>query len=72
MKKMFSPYFLLRSCTGIGVAVPPSYLEPLVRKYPRVLSLLRAIDRRILALPWFRTIGDHMLIHFERVEGRCW
>jgi SAM-dependent methyltransferase len=69
VKKSFSPSFLMRSCTGIGVAVPPSYLEPLVRKYPRVLGLLRLVDRIISRLPWFRTIGDHMLIHFERVEG---
>jgi hypothetical protein len=31
----------------------------------------RLIDRVIARLPWFRTIGDHMLIHFERVEARC-
>ena len=35
LKKMFSSYFFLRSCTGIGVAVPPSYVEPVMRKYPR-------------------------------------
>ncbi len=29
----------------------------------------RRIDKRISRLPWLRTIGDHMLIHFERVEG---
>jgi ubiquinone/menaquinone biosynthesis C-methylase UbiE len=69
LKKMFSPYFSLRSCTGIGVAVPPSYLEPWVRKYPRVLSVLCLIDKGIARLPWLRTVGDHMLIHFERVEG---
>jgi SAM-dependent methyltransferase len=69
IKRMFSPYFFVRSCTGIGVAVPPSYLEPVVRKYGRVFRLLRRIDKHIARLPWFRTIGDHMLIHFERVEG---
>jgi hypothetical protein len=72
LKRMFSSHFVLRSCTGIGVAVPPSYVEPVMRKYPRLLSLLGRIDKRIARLPWFRTIGDHMLIHFERVEGRCW
>jgi ubiquinone/menaquinone biosynthesis C-methylase UbiE len=71
IKRMFAPYFRLRSCTGIGVAVPPSYLEPLARRFPRVLSLLRQIDKLISRLPWLRTIGDHMLIHFERVEVRC-
>ena len=69
VKKMFSPYFSLRSCTGIGVAVPPSYLEPWVRKCPQVLSVLCLIDKGIARLPWLRTVGDHMLIHFERVEG---
>jgi ubiquinone/menaquinone biosynthesis C-methylase UbiE len=72
MKRMFSSHFILRSCTGIGVAVPPSYVEPIMRKYPRVLNLLSRIDKRIARLPWFRTIGDHMLLHFERVEGQCW
>ncbi len=68
IKRMFAQYFLLLSCTGIGIAVPPSYLEPWARKYPRALRLLRRIDKRISRLPWLRTIGDHMLLHFERVE----
>jgi SAM-dependent methyltransferase len=67
----FSPWFRLRSCTGIGVAVPPSYLEPTIRKHPRLLEFLRRIDERICRLPLLRTLGDHMLLHFERVEGAC-
>jgi hypothetical protein len=69
VRRLLSPSFLMRSCTGIGVAVPPSYLEPILRKYPRTLGLLRLIDRRISQLPVFRMIGDHMLLSFERVEG---
>ena len=69
VRKFFSPSFLMRSCTGIGVAVPPSYLEPIFRKYPRMLGLLRRIDTGISHLPLFRTIGDHVLLRFERVEA---
>ena len=69
VKKSFSPFFLMRSCTGIGVVVPPSYLEPVFCKCPRVLRLLRRIDQGISHLPVFRIIGDHMLLCFERVEG---
>ncbi len=69
VRKLFSPSFLMLSCTGIGVAIPPSYLEPIVRKYPRVLGLLHLIDREISHLPLFRSIGDHMLLRFERVDG---
>jgi hypothetical protein len=69
VRKLFSPSFIMRSCTGIGIAVPPSYLEPVFRKYPRVLRLLRRIDNGISHLPFLRTIGDHMLVCFERVEA---
>jgi SAM-dependent methyltransferase len=69
VKKLFSPSFLMRRCTSIGVVVPPSYLERHFRKYPRVLWLLRLIDRRISRIHSLETIGDHMLLCFERVEG---
>jgi len=69
VRKSFSPSFFMRSCTGIGVAIPPSFLEPVSRKYPRVLGLLRRIDKGISRLPFFRSIGDHMLLYFERVQG---
>jgi hypothetical protein len=68
VRKSFSPSFLMRSCTGIGIAVPPSFLEPIFRKHSRVLGLLRRIDKGVSQLPLFRTIGDHMLLRFERVE----
>jgi SAM-dependent methyltransferase len=69
VRESFSPWFRLRSCTGIGIAVPPSYLEATIRKYPRLFHLLRWIDKRIARLPLARTMGDHMLLHFERAEG---
>jgi SAM-dependent methyltransferase len=72
VRESFSPWFRLRSCTGIGVAVPPSYLEPMIRKYPRLLGLLHWVDKRISHLPLLRIMGDHMLLHFERVGDRCY
>jgi SAM-dependent methyltransferase len=70
VKRSFSPCFRLRSCTGIGIAVPPSYLEPMMRKHPRLLDLLHWVDKRISRLPLLRIMGDHMLLHFER-EAKC-
>ncbi len=68
VQKLFSPFFVLRSCTGIGVTVPPSYVEAWIRRHPRLLRSLRAIDKTISSLPGFRVLGDHMLLHFERVK----
>jgi hypothetical protein len=67
IRRAFSSSFIMRSCTGIGVAVPPSYLEPIFRKYPRAGRLLRLIENAICHVPFLRGMGDHMLLHFERV-----
>jgi ubiquinone/menaquinone biosynthesis C-methylase UbiE len=69
LQKLFSPSFVMRSCMGVGVAVPPSYVETWIRSRPKLLSVLRAIDKVISTLPGFRVLGDHMLLHFERVQA---
>ena len=69
LKRLFSPYFRIRSFTGVGVTIPPSYLEPWVRKHPRTFDLLCFIDQIISSMPVFRIVGDHVLICLERVEA---
>ena len=69
LERLFWPFFRLRSFTGIGVTVPPSYVEPWIRKHPRLLNSMSTIDKTISALPVFRVLGDHMLLHFERVQA---
>lgn len=66
LRKLFSPYFHLRSWTGIGVTVPPSYSESLALRHLGFLNSLRAVDRMISGWPLFRSIGDHLLLSFER------
>lgn len=66
LQELFSPSFILRSCRGVGVTVPPSYVEAGIRNRPKLLGVLRAIDRGISALPGLRVLGDHVLLHFER------
>ena len=66
VKALFAPSFRLVSCTGIGVAVPPSYVEETMHRHPRLLQLLISIDQRIARWPLLRTLGDHVLLHFER------
>jgi ubiquinone/menaquinone biosynthesis C-methylase UbiE len=68
LRKIFAP-FAMRSCTGIGIIVPPSYLEPWARKHPQLIGALSRIDRALCNLPVFRVIGDHMLLHFEKTDS---
>jgi SAM-dependent methyltransferase len=66
--KAFKPGFHLRSTTGVGIVVPPSYLEPWMRHCPRLLAWMTRIDRLLCRLPLFRTLGDHVLLHLERTQ----
>jgi ubiquinone/menaquinone biosynthesis C-methylase UbiE len=66
--RSFEPYFRLHSCTGIGVAVPPSYLEAWAQRHPRMFLTLRRLEERLATLPILRSTGDHVLLCFEKVD----
>jgi len=66
MAQMFAPKFRLVGLKGVGVAVPPSYLEPLAQSFPRVLKTLAGIDRVLGRVPVVRALADHILLEFQR------
>ncbi|MBB6146602.1 ubiquinone/menaquinone biosynthesis C-methylase UbiE [Silvibacterium bohemicum] len=68
MRAAFAPYFRLESRRGIGVALPPSWMEASFHNRPKLVDRLTAIDRRLGALPVFRGMADHVLFQFVR-EG---
>jgi ubiquinone/menaquinone biosynthesis C-methylase UbiE len=65
IRRHFAPGFRLYSRTGIGVAVPPSYLEPWARRHPGIFRLLCRLEGLLATLPFFRSTGDHVLLCFE-------
>jgi SAM-dependent methyltransferase len=65
----FAPGFRLVSLNGIGITVPPSYVEPWIAQHPRLLLFFRSVDNLIRRLPGVRVLGDHMLLHLERLPG---
>jgi len=67
IRRAFTPHFRLRSHIGIGVAIPPSYLEPWVRRHPTSFRVLCALERFLASVPVLRTTGDHVLLCFEKV-----
>jgi hypothetical protein len=68
IRRSFSPHFLLRSTTGIGVMVPPSYLEPWARNHPTTIRLLCHLETLLARVPYLRSTGDHILLCFEKVS----
>jgi ubiquinone/menaquinone biosynthesis C-methylase UbiE len=68
LRQSLRPMFRLCSVTGIGITVPPSYLEPWARRNPSALRFCKDIDRLICEWPGIRVLGDHMLLRLERIE----
>lgn len=68
LKGALAPYFHFRGRKGVGISVPPSYVENIANKFPRGMAAARAMDRLISAWPVFRSIADHNLMMFERSD----
>ncbi len=68
LRRAFAPEFRLVSIAGIGITVPPSYVEAWMARHPRLLKLLGGIDETVRTWPGLRTWGDHMLLHLEKVR----
>ncbi len=66
IRGVFGPWFRLVSLEGVGIFVPPSYLEPWARRVPRAVHVLGGLDRVVRRWPGFRAMGDHRLLVFER------
>jgi len=67
--RSFGPHFRLCSTTGIGVAVPPSYLEPWARNHPTTFRILCRLESLLARVPFLRSTGDHVLLCFEKVSA---
>jgi len=68
MARLFAPEFRLLRIKGVGVTVPPSYLEPLAQRFPRTLRMLERIDRLLSRVPGIRALADHVLLEFQRAR----
>jgi SAM-dependent methyltransferase len=64
----FAPEFQLKSIKGVGVSVPPSYLETWANRFPDLFGLIARTDSLLERCPGIRTLADHVLLEFRR-EG---
>jgi ubiquinone/menaquinone biosynthesis C-methylase UbiE len=66
----FAPEFRLKSVKGIGVAVPPSYVEDWAKRHPNLLRLCERLDAVFGHCPGVRVLADHILVRLQREAER--
>ena len=66
LRRVFAPEFRFEEVRGVGIFVPPSCLEELAERLPRLLRLFALADRVLENWPVFRAIGDHRLLILSR------
>lgn len=68
IKRAFSPPFRLISHRAIGLAVPPTYVGLKAATNTRILGMLENLDWTFGGWPILRSLGDHVLLAFEKVR----
>jgi hypothetical protein len=68
LARAFAPEFRVKSVQGIGVAVPPSYLEPWAHRHPQWFRLCEQFDSWLGPWPGIRSLGDHVLVRLQREQ----
>ena len=66
IRRAFCPHFRLRRWRGVGVTIPPSYLERQAASHPRVMRVLERLDPYAGRIPLLHGLADHLLLTFER------
>jgi SAM-dependent methyltransferase len=66
LERLFSPSFRLLRWKGVGITVPPTYLERWARRFPAVIHTLAGLDRAIERIPGLRNMADCVVLEFER------
>ncbi|HEY4689767.1 MAG TPA: methyltransferase domain-containing protein [Anaerolineae bacterium] len=69
IRRTFTPHFELKRVTGLGVCLPPSYLEPVVARRPRLFLALSRIERSAASTPVLKRLADHVILEFERTAS---
>lgn len=69
LARTFASEFQLQSFQGIGVSVPPSYLEHWAQRHPRLLQLCERADSGLGRAPGIRALADHVLLRFQRAPA---
>ncbi len=67
--RLFSTHFRVDRLLGLGVLVPPPYLQGLARRWPRLFGLATRAETRLAHCRPFSLAGDHTLLEMTAMEA---
>jgi SAM-dependent methyltransferase len=67
MARLFAPNFRLRQWKGVGITVPPSYMDRWASRFSPLTLALAQIDRALARIPLIRNFADCLVLEFEHV-----
>lgn len=67
VRRAFAPWFRFVAAPGVGLFLPPSYLEPSAAKHPLITSALSRADRAVAHWPGFRALAENRLVILQRL-----
>ena len=71
VRAALGPDLVLETIEGVGVAIPPPYLEPRWQQLPKaVRRAVAQVDALLAPWPPFNRIGDHVLLQFSKRGDR--
>jgi SAM-dependent methyltransferase len=69
LRRLFQSQFELVRALGLGVFLPPSYLQEVVLRRPTLFSSLVRLESAFAAKIPFRYFGDHLLLDLQRTKA---
>jgi ubiquinone/menaquinone biosynthesis C-methylase UbiE len=65
LARIFGPAFRLRQWKGVGITVPPTFLEKWAGRFPRLVRSLAGLDQALEYIPGLRSMADCAVIELE-------
>jgi len=66
VRKAFAPWFRYVASPGVGLFLPPSYLEPAAARHSRITAALSRADRAVAHWPGLGMLAENRLVVLER------
>lgn len=66
--ELFDKNFKVECISGVGLFVPPSYLNPFFLNKKLLLKLFNVFDKVICKFKWTANYSDHYIIHLKKIN----